>query len=96
MISRTVSGDPIAIGDREIVPVVKVSAAAPTQRGRAAAMGVGIFRAVPLAVIERRSGSERRIPIPDATGQAIKAIFAAGGAVWVFFWILRRRWSHGR
>jgi len=96
MIARTVSGEPIPVGDREFVPEVKVSGFARTQRGRAAGIGVGVLQAVPVAVIERHSGGERRIPIPDATGQALRAILTTGVAVWVVLWILRRRWSHGR
>lgn len=93
MIMRTLNGEPVLVGDREIVPVVTISGFARTRRAVAAGLGGGVLRAAPLAVIERRGGGERRIPIRDATGQALRSIVAAGIALWVVLWMVRRRWN---
>lgn len=93
MIMRTLNGEPMLVGDRELVPVVTITGFARARRARAAGMGGGVLRAAPIAVIERRGGVERRILIPDATGQALRGIAAAGIALWVFLWMVRRRWN---
>jgi hypothetical protein len=96
MIRRTVSGDPISIGAREIVPVVEIAGSAPGHPGRGRDMSMGLFQAMPIAVIERSGEGEHRIVIPDVTGQAVRNMVAAGVIVWVVLWIVRRRWSHDR
>ncbi|MBI3975672.1 MAG: hypothetical protein HY334_04700 [Armatimonadetes bacterium] len=96
MIARTLAGDPIPVGDREIVPIVRVTGIGRMQPGRGDGMGGGLLRAVPIAAIERRGDLERRIVIRDATGEALRGIVAAGIGIWVMLWIVRRRWSHGR
>lgn len=96
MIARTLAGDPIPVGDREIVPIVRVTGIGPMRRGRAEGAAGGLLRAVPVAVIERRGNLERRIVIRDATGEALRAMVAAGVGIWAMLWIVRRRIGHGR
>ena len=77
--TKVIEGEPIQVDGRELVPVVKARSA--VRRGvtfgthNASAHGGGIVWLKPVAVIERRpDGSERRVAIPDLTGEAIRGM----------------------
>ncbi len=84
------------LGDREVVPLVEIEVRAPARARGGPALALAYRRAMPVAVIERRGGKERRVVIPDATGQAVRGIVAVGAIVWIVLWIVRRRWSNDR
>lgn len=86
MIGRTLTGDPIRIGDREIVPLVRVTGLGRMRPGARDGAGGGLLRAVPIGALERRGSVERRIVIRDATGQALRGMVAAGIGIWVLLW----------
>lgn len=79
---EVVEGKPMRVGDRELVPVVRVERVV---RRRAfvgadglAGEGVGFVRMRPIAILERQGGAgERRIPIPDRTVQLIGGLLLA-------------------
>lgn len=72
-----IEGDPIKVGQREFVPVVKVRSLLRRQVtfGTEASNGGGggLIWLQPVSVIERGpDGTEERIPINDETGMAIQ------------------------
>ena len=73
VMSETIEGQPIQIGERNLVPLVQV-----TTRGQRRALvsadrvtgeGWGLVRLRPVAVLERSQEGERRLPIQDRTAQ---------------------------
>lgn len=68
---RTIEGEPIIVGEKEIVPVARVISAS---IGR----GGGFALVKPVAVLETTPQERRRIPIPDATMRVVAAILLAG------------------
>lgn len=95
--ARIVTGEELVIGDRHILPVLRVAGFGPLRRQNAGAAGMDLAmsRVVPVAVIERRGEVERRIPIPDDTGEALRRMLAVAAGVWVLLWMVRR-WSRDR
>jgi uncharacterized spore protein YtfJ len=62
---QTIQGDPVTVGERQLVPVARsVSFTVGRPGGPIAA---GYVRNRPLAVLEVRGGQTRRIRIPDVT-----------------------------
>ena len=86
---RIIHGEPVRVGQKEIVPEVRVT----SWLKRSATIGMegvwgwggGWVNVQPTAVIERGPEGERRIPIHDETVRLL--IGLAAGAVFVFFLI---------
>jgi hypothetical protein len=84
---RVVQGEPIRVGQKEIVPEALVT----SWLKRSATVGMegvwgwggGWVKIQPAAVIERGPEGQRRIPIRDETRRLL--IGLAAGAVFVFF-----------
>ena len=77
--TELIEGDPIQVGGRELVPIVKVRSIVRRQVtfGTAASSGGGggLVWLKPVAVIERRpDGSEERFSIVDETAVAIRGM----------------------
>jgi uncharacterized spore protein YtfJ len=78
---KTVEGRPIRVGERELVPVVRVET--DVQRrvfvgaGRLAGEGAGFVHMRPVAILERSEAGERRIPIQDRTAQLLGGLLLA-------------------
>jgi uncharacterized spore protein YtfJ len=81
MASEVVEGEPIRVGERELVPVVRVTTRvrrhAFVGTGRLAGQGWGLVRLQPVAILERGEADERRIPIHDRTAQALSGLLLA-------------------
>jgi uncharacterized spore protein YtfJ len=79
--SRIVAGEPIRVGERELVPVVRVTTYARRRAfvgsDRLAGQGAAFVSLRPVAIIERSQGGERRIRIPDRTAQLIGGLSLA-------------------
>jgi uncharacterized spore protein YtfJ len=75
--NETVQGDPILVGEREIIPIVQVTAYAHRRAlvgdRQLSGQGGGFVRLKPVAIIERGPAGERRIPIRDETVQLLGA-----------------------
>jgi uncharacterized spore protein YtfJ len=78
---KTVEGRPIRVGERELVPVVRVET---DVRRRAfvgadglAGEGSGFVYMRPVAVLERSEAGQRRIPIQDRTAQLLGGLLLA-------------------
>lgn len=81
MAIKTIEGRPIRVGDRELVPVVRVET---DVRRRAlvgasglAGEGSGFVHMRPVAILERGEAGERRIPIHDRTAQLLGGLLLA-------------------
>jgi hypothetical protein len=81
VVTQVVEGEPIRVGERELVPVVRVTA-----RGRRRALvgphrlaghGWGFVRLRPVAVLERSEAGERRFPIRDRTAEVLGGLLLA-------------------
>jgi hypothetical protein len=76
---EVVEGKPIRVGERELVPLVRVEARVQRQafvgNDRLTGQGRGCVRMHPVAILERSATGERRIPIQDRTAQAIGGLF---------------------
>lgn len=81
LVSEVVEGEPIRVGGREMVPVVRV-----TTRGRRrafvspdrlAGQGWGFVRLQPIAILERSESGERRVPIRDRTAEVLGGLLLA-------------------
>ncbi len=100
--TELIEGDPIQIGQRQLVPVVKmrsfirrqVTFGTEASNGR----GGGLVWLQPTAVIERRiDGSEERIRVLDQTGAAIQRMLIGALALPIFYLvivILMLLWRH--
>ena len=78
---EVVEGSPIRIGERELVPVVRVTRhvrrRALVGSDRLAAQGQGFMHLRPVAIVERSAAGERRTPIPDRTAQMLSGLLLA-------------------
>jgi hypothetical protein len=79
--TEVIEGEPIRVGERELVPVVRVT----TYRKRQALVGTDrlagrvwcFVRLRPTAILERDRAGERRLPIRDNTAQALSGLLLA-------------------
>jgi uncharacterized spore protein YtfJ len=78
---KTIEGRPIRVGQRELVPVVRVETdvrrRALVGAGRLAGAGSGVVHMQPVAILERSEAGERRIPIYDRTAQLLGGLLLA-------------------
>ena len=84
-----IEGQPIRVGARELVPLVRVTGRVRRQAfvgsDRVGAQGWGFVRMRPVAILERdealalsdAEGCERRIPIEDKTAQSLGRLLLA-------------------
>lgn len=76
-----VEGEPIRVGERELVPLVQVTTRVQRQArvgaGHLDGRGWGFVRLRPVAVLERGEAGERRLPIQDRTAQWLGGFFLA-------------------
>lgn len=81
MTIETIEGRPIRVGDRKLVPVVRVETdvrrRALVGTGGLAGEGSGFVHMRPVAILERGEAGERRIPIPDRTAQLLGGLLLA-------------------
>jgi len=79
--SEIVEGEPIHIGERELIPVARVATYVRRRAfvgdGQLAGQGRGFVRIQPIAIIERDGESERRILIRDRTAQTLGGLLLA-------------------
>ncbi len=73
--TRTVEGEPLAMGERRIVPVARTTFFGLGRPGGSLAVGWACTR--PVALIDTYRGQARRIPITDPTRRAILAMAGA-------------------
>jgi hypothetical protein len=88
--TELIEGDPIQVGQRQLIPVVKVRSIVRRRvtfgTQTASGGGGGLVWLQPLAVIERRSdGSEERFPIPDEAGMAIRGMLLGALALPILY-----------
>lgn len=78
---KTVEGKPVRVGERELVPIVRVTTYGRRQAfvgtDRLAGRGWGFVRLRPVAVVERGEAGERCIPIQDKTAQMLSGFLLA-------------------
>ncbi len=73
---RTIQGEPITVGERQLVPIARsVSFTVGHPGGRIAA---GYVRHSPVAVLDTWRGHTRRIPIPNRSRRITLALLASG------------------
>ncbi len=81
LVTRIVEGKPIRVGERELVPLVRMTTYARRRAfvgsDRLDGQGWGFVRMHPVAILERSKGRERRIPIEDKTTQALSGLLLA-------------------
>ena len=81
LMTRVVEGKPIHVGERELVPVVRVTTYARRRAlvasNRLAGQGWGFVYVKPVAIVERSETGERRIPIRDKTAQMLSGLLLA-------------------
>ena len=79
--SEIVEGEPIRIGECELVPVVHVTTYVRRQAlvgsDRLAGQGWGFVHLRPVAIVERSEAGERHIPIQNKTAQALSGLLLA-------------------
>ena len=80
-VSEVVQGEPVQVGDRELVPLVRVTThlrrRAFVGTDRTSGDGWGFVRLRPVAILERSETGERRLSIPDRTAQALGGFLLA-------------------
>jgi hypothetical protein len=81
VVSEVVQGEPVQVGDRELVPLVRVTThlrrRAFVGTDRTSGDGWGLVRLRPVAILERSEAGERRLSIPDRTAQALGGFLLA-------------------
>jgi len=79
--TEVVEGKPIRLGERELVPVVRVTSHVRRQAfvgsDGIGAQGWSFVHMHPVAILERDEVGERRIPIEDKTSQALGGLLLA-------------------
>ena len=79
--THIVAGEPIQVGERELVPLVRVTTYARRQvrvgANDVAGQGQGFVHMRPVAILERSDRGERQIPIRDKTAQALSGLLLA-------------------
>ena len=102
--SELIEGDPKQVGQRQLIPVVKVWSIVRRRvtfgiQGSNGG-GIGLVWMQPIAMIDRRpDGSEERVPIPDATGTAIKGMLIGALALPILYLCIANStflWRHRR
>jgi uncharacterized spore protein YtfJ len=88
--TKLMEGDPIQVGQRQLIPVVKVRSIIRRQvtfgTASSGGGGGGLVWLQPVAVIERWSdGSEECIAIPDETWTAIKSMLIGALALPIIY-----------
>ena len=81
VVSEVVEGEPIRVGGRELVPVVRVTThgrrGATVGPDRLAGRGWGFVRLQPIAILERSESGERRASIRDRTAEVLGGLLLA-------------------
>jgi len=79
--TKNVEGEPIRIGERELVPVARVTTYARRQAlvgsSQLSGQGWGFVQLRPVAILERSEAGERRILIRDKTAQMLGGLLLA-------------------
>ena len=79
--THIVAGEPIQVGERELVPLVRVTTYARRQArlgaDDVAGQGRGFVHMRPVAILERSDRGQRQIPIRDKTAQALSGLLLA-------------------
>ena len=79
--THIVAGEPIQVGERELVPLVRVTTYARRQArvgaDSVAGQGWGFVQMRPIAILERSDRGERHLPIRDKTAQAMSGLLLA-------------------
>lgn len=86
---RTVRGEPITVGERQLVPLARSISFTVGRPG--GPLAAGYTRIRPVAVLETWRGRTRRIPIPDMTRRIALALMAFGFLLTLTARSLRRR-----
>jgi len=91
---KTVRGEPIRVGDRTLIPVVRVvsfgRAQATIRRGGYSGWGWGFAWIRPVAVIEEAPRGQRRIEIVDGTAVAVRRLIWLAVGITMAFAMVRR------
>ena len=81
MVTRTVEGEPIRVGESELVPVVRVTTGGQRKAyvgsHQVTGGGWGFVRLRPIAILERSAAGERYIPVRDRTAQMLSGLLLA-------------------
>lgn len=81
LVSKIVEGEPIRVGERELVPVLRVTTYARRRAlvgsDRLVGQGWGFVHLRPVAILERSEAGERCIPIRDKTSQTLGGLLLA-------------------
>jgi hypothetical protein len=81
LVTEVVEGEAIHVGGRELVPVVRVTTHGQRRAfvgpDRLAGQGWGFVRLQPIAILERREGGERHVPIRDRTAEVLGGLLLA-------------------
>jgi hypothetical protein len=85
--TEIVEGGAIRAGERELVPLVRVTTGVRRQAfvgaDRVAGRGWGLARLRPVAILERSETGERRFPIRDRTAEVLGGFLLAAFVVWL-------------
>jgi hypothetical protein len=81
VVTAVVEGKPIRVGERELVPAVRVTTRGRRQAfvgpDRLAGQGWGFVRLQPVAILERSETGEQRFPIRDRTAEVLGGLLLA-------------------
>ena len=90
---KTVRGEPYIVGERKLVPVVRVisfgKARATVGADQVTGWGTAFARITPLAVLEETDDGERRIAVRDRTATTVRGMLLAAVVSTFFFTTIR-------
>lgn len=100
--TELIEGDPIQVGERQLIPVVRMRSLIQRQvtfgTESSSGRGGGLVWLQPVAVIERwPDGSEQRVSISDETGTVIKGMLIGAlflPIVYLLFTFMAFLWRH--
>ena len=90
---KRVRGEPYRVNGRKLTPVARIISAGKARAtigtDRIGGWGGGFVQITPVAILDETDEGERRIPVTDATAEAVRGMLGAMLAVTLFFTMLR-------
>lgn len=85
---ETLKGDPISVGSRTLVPIARRIVLRIGLDGHAGG-GARVEHIEPIGVVEKIEAVEKRVPIEDATGAALRSVLIGGVLIGALAWLAR-------
>lgn len=91
--SQVIRGEPYRVGERTLTPEARIisigRAKATIGTHQHGGWGAAFTWVIPTALVEEMEDGERRLPLPDTTGSALRGMLASAVALVILFTLVR-------